>query len=195
MPIPAPTPRKASTTRRKPVENPEFIGKPDEDKFTAPRPIRDEASTPTVEAVTAPRYVEGKYVKQLEPLYVGVAAALGMFAPMTQNMILGDIDDDMNPAKEGEKQETIPRYVACARSVDELAKTSPRLRKTLDSMQGVGAMGMVVMTHTPIMAMAAAELGLFNQLGKLFKRKTAPEPQPTQEFYPQYDSFGNPVAA
>jgi hypothetical protein len=164
-----------------------------EPEFTAPRPIRD-TDLPSNDNVQASRYVEGKYVEQLEPVYMLAATALGMFAPMTSQMILADVPDDKVKTKEGEPPATIPRYVACARSIDELAKTSPRIRKTLDRMNGVGATGAVVAVHMPIVAMAAAELGLFSQLGKLFgKKKPAPEPQPTQNMF--YDDFGNPVAA
>lgn len=149
----------------------ETVGNPD---YVAPRPIKEGSQD---KPDSGSGYRPGKYVEAVEQFYILGSVILMPFAPKTAMSIVTEDDEGKSVALE------------CAEGWDQLAKTSPKVRKFLDGMSGGGTAIGLAMAHLPILGSAANELGLFSQIGKLFNRKKAepaPAPNPATVYNPEF---------
>ena len=102
-----------------------------------------------------PKKRAGSLQKQLEGMYASIGSMTYMFNPVIGATIVQNASQ-------------------CAESMDELARTNPKVRKALTNMLATGAWSGVVVAHMPILMAVAHEFI------PQFKQMTEPEPVPFQ---------------
>ena len=164
-------------------------------KPQAPRTLRPGNDGPKTQKTPPPTPPPspGKYVETVEAFYARIAIGLMPFAPNTTAILTEELPVD--PTKTGENAETEMRLTKCAKAWDKLAQKNPSVRRMLERMSTTSPAVEVIELNLPIIASLAGEMGFFRQagnlLGKVFAKRTAPEPEPST-FY-EYDAAGHPV--
>lgn len=186
-------PPRARTTRTAPVDDSPFGDNVEDISFVKPETVKDASGSDSKKDSTPPpRYVPGKYKETLEGYYTGIGMLCSRWAPNTAKALLQPYEDNT-----GSEPTMTTGAEQCAISIDEWAKVNPKVRSILDKITTGGVIMAVATAHAPIAVAAAGELGLFSQIGSLFKsfQKDAQEQEvPTSNNGFHYSNPGAAVA-